>query len=149
MTRRNIVLMLLFVAFIGSIVVGASAKGCSNLFRRDEKDAGASGVIPQTPTGLTATAISSAQINLSWTDNDAYEQGFEIERKTGISGTYALVATVARNVTSYSNTTGLSAATAYYYRVRAYYVAPESKSAYSNEASATTPDTGWDMSFTL
>src|SRR6185436_6439139 len=75
--------------------------------------------LPAAPSGLTATAVSSTQINLSWTDNANNESGFRIERKTGAGGTYAEIATVGANVTSYSNT-GLSAGTTYYYRVRAY-----------------------------
>ena len=92
--------------------------------------------IPSAPSGLSATAVSSNQINLTWTDNSSSEDGFRIERKTGAGGTYAQIAQVAAGVTSYQNT-GLSATTTYYYRVRAYNAA--GNSAYSNEASATTP----------
>ncbi len=87
------------------------------------------------PTNLTATAVSSSQINLSWTDNSNDETGFKIERKTGASGTYSQIATVGANVTTYSDT-GLTSNTTYYYRVRAYNAAGES--GYSNEANATT-----------
>jgi hypothetical protein len=91
---------------------------------------------PAAPTALTATAASSSQINLAWTDNAPNETGFKIERKTGAGGTYAQIATVGANVTTYQNT-GLSASTTYYYRVRATNAAGDS--AYSNEAGATTP----------
>ena len=87
------------------------------------------------PSDLTAVATSSSQINLSWADHSTSETGFKIERKTGSGGTYSQIATVGTNVTSYSNT-GLSAATTYYYRVRAN--TSSSNSSYSNEASATT-----------
>ncbi len=90
---------------------------------------------PSAPSGLTATTVSSSQINLSWTDNSSNEDGFKIERKTGSTGTWAQIATVGAGVTGYQNT-GLSASTTYYYRVRAYNAAGDS--AYSNEASATT-----------
>jgi transcriptional regulator CtsR len=86
------------------------------------------------PSNLTATAISSSQINLTWQDNSSDETGFEIERKTG-SGSYSQIATVGANVASYSDTY-LSAGTTYYYRVRAYNAAGNSD--YSNEALATT-----------
>jgi hypothetical protein len=92
--------------------------------------------IPAAPSGLTASAVSSSQINLAWTDNSSNETGFKIERKTGSGGTYAQIATVGVNVASYSNT-GLSATTTYYYRVRSYNASGDS--AYSNEAYATTP----------
>src|SRR6185436_18362932 len=35
---------------------------------------------PAAPTNLTATAVSSSQINLAWTDNSNNESGFKIER---------------------------------------------------------------------
>jgi transcriptional regulator CtsR/regulation of enolase protein 1 (concanavalin A-like superfamily) len=91
--------------------------------------------IPSAPSGLAATAVSSTQINLSWTDNSSNETGFKIERKTGSAGTYAEIATVGAGVTSYSNT-GLTASTNYFYRVRATNAAGDS--AYSNEANTTT-----------
>lgn len=89
---------------------------------------------PSAPAGLTATAASSSQINLTWTDV-ANETGFKIERKTGAGGSYAQVATVAAGVTSYSNT-GLAGGTTYFYRIRA--TNSGGDSAYSSEANATT-----------
>ena len=91
---------------------------------------------PSAPSSLTATAISSSQIDLSWTDNSNNETGFKIERKTGSGGTYAQIDTVSASATTYSNT-GLSEETTYYYRVRAYN--SSGNSAYSNESSSTTP----------
>lgn len=89
---------------------------------------------PAAPNGLTATAISATQINLTWTDNSGNETSFKIERSTdGVN--FSQIATVGANVTSYSNT-GLSAATTYYYRVRASNSGGDS--AYSEVASATT-----------
>jgi transcriptional regulator CtsR len=92
------------------------------------------GPLPNAPSNLIATTISSSQINLTWQDNSSDETGFKIERKTG-AGSYAQIATVGAGVTSYSNT-ALTAGTTYYYRVRAYNAAGNSD--YSNEASATT-----------
>ncbi len=91
--------------------------------------------VPVSPSGLIATAISSSQINLSWTDNSNNETGFKIERKTGINGTYLQVASTGANIATYSDT-GLTAGTTYYYRVRAYN--SKGDSAYSNEANAVT-----------
>jgi fibronectin type 3 domain-containing protein/regulation of enolase protein 1 (concanavalin A-like superfamily) len=90
-------------------------------------------LVPATPTGLIANAVSSTQIDLAWGDV-ATETGYKIERKTGAAGTYSQIATVAANVTTYSNT-GLTAGTTYFYRVRANNAAGDS--GYSTEASAT------------
>jgi hypothetical protein len=95
---------------------------------------------PAAPSALTATASGSAAINISWSDNSSTETGFKVERKTGASGTWAEVAgALAASTTAYSST-GLAAATQYYFRVRAYNAT--GNSAYSNEASATTTSTG-------
>jgi alpha-tubulin suppressor-like RCC1 family protein len=87
------------------------------------------------PSNLTATAISTSQIDLSWVNNATNADGFEIERSLdGI--TYALLSTLNANTTTYSDT-GLYQSTTYYYRVRAY-MTTDDYSAYSNEVSATT-----------
>jgi len=74
---------------------------------------------PAAPSNLTATAASSSQINLSWTDNSTDETGFRLERSTSATSDWTEIATVSANVTTYQNT-GLTAGTTYYYRVRAY-----------------------------
>lgn len=89
---------------------------------------------PSAPTGLSANAVSQTQINLSWADGSNNESGFRIERSSGGSG-FAEIATVGAGVTSYAST-GLTAGTAYTYRVRAY--SANGNSGYSNTASATT-----------
>jgi carboxypeptidase T len=92
---------------------------------------------PAAPTNLIATALSSTQINLTWGDSDSAEQGFKIERCTGVGCIdFTQIATVEANVTNYSNT-GLSASTSYSYRVRAFNASGDSD--YSNTASASTP----------
>jgi len=94
-------------------------------------------VPPAAPSGLTATAVSSSQINLAWTDNDTTETGFKIERCAGVGcSDFSQIAVVGANVTGYSNT-GLAAATSYSYRIRASNTAGDS--GYSNTATALTP----------
>jgi hypothetical protein len=100
---------------------------------------GGGGTVPAAPSGLAASAVSSSQINLTWTDNSTNETGFKVERGTSSSGPWTLVTTTGANATSFSNT-GLSAATTYYYRVRA--TNGSGDSANSNTASATTSSTG-------
>lgn len=92
-------------------------------------------VAPAAPTGLTATAVSAGQINLTWVDNSSNETKFYIERKVGVGGAYAYLATVGADVTTYSDT-GLTSSTQYTYRVLAAKVGRGS--GYSNERSATT-----------
>jgi fibronectin type 3 domain-containing protein len=93
---------------------------------------------PAAPTNLLAAAISSSQIALSWTDNSTNETGFQIQRSSdGI--TFALVATVGTNVTTYTDN-GRTPGTMYYYRVRAYNSG--GNSALSNVANASTPSSG-------
>ncbi len=68
---------------------------------------------PSVPTGLTATAVSSSQINLAWkasTDNVGVS-GYKVYRGT------TLIATTT--TTSYANT-GLAASTTYTYKVSAF-----------------------------
>lgn len=88
------------------------------------------------PTELTAAPLSNTSIQLSWTDNSGNEDGFKIERKLGEFGTYAPIATVGANVTTYTDP-GLTANNYYYYRVRSYSAA-NGDSHYSNEAHALT-----------
>jgi glucose/arabinose dehydrogenase len=91
---------------------------------------------PAPPTGLTANAVSSTQINLSWTDASANETGFRIERCRGAGCTnFAQISTAGANATTV-NDTGLIASTRYRYRVRAYNAT--GNSAYGNLAEATT-----------
>jgi len=92
--------------------------------------------VPNAPSGLTATATSTTQINLTWTDNSDNESGFRIERGNGVNPTsWSEIATVSGNVSTYSNT-GLTANTDYSYRVRAYNVS--GNSSFSNTATART-----------
>jgi len=95
---------------------------------------------PAAPSNLIATAVSSSQINLSWTDNATNESYFRVERSTdGVNNWYMFTATSA-NVTTCS-VTGLSAGTKYYYRVKAETVRV-GVSDPSNVASATTFTSG-------
>ena len=93
------------------------------------------GVPPAAPSNLAATAVSTTQINLTWTQTSSDETGFKIERAASAGGTYTQIASAGANVTSYANT-GLSGSTTYYYRVRSYN--SWGNSAYTGVASAQT-----------
>ena len=87
---------------------------------------------PSVPTGLTATAVSPTQINLSWnpSNDNVGVTGYKLYRgATLING--------SSSATSYSNT-GLTASTLYSYTVSAF-DARNNTSAASAAASATTP----------
>jgi len=88
-----------------------------------------------TPSSLTATVISSSQIDLTWT-NVYGENGYKIERKITAGGTYEQIATVNADITLYPDTV-LTQATTFYYRVRGWNTGGNTD--YSPEASATTP----------
>jgi hypothetical protein len=72
--------------------------------------------VPEAPSGLSATAVSPGQIDLSWGDVGG-AAGFRIERSTdGI--TWTLVGTTGTHVAAFQDT-GLDADTTYRYRVAA------------------------------
>lgn len=75
--------------------------------------------VPAAPTALTATAASDSQIDLTWTDNSTNEDSYTVERSDTVSGPWALIATLAADSSSYSDTGSISPETTYYYRVRA------------------------------
>ena len=91
---------------------------------------------PADPTGLAATANGATAIDLTWTDNASNETAYQVERSTtGIGGPFSLLATLAANVSGYSDL-GLTASTEYCYRVRA--VNLSVPSGYAGPACATT-----------
>jgi len=78
--------------------------------------------VPNSPSGLAATAVSSTQINLSWTapsnNGGSTITGYKIEEKNG-TGTYSvLVANTGNTNTSYSRS-GLTTGVTYTYKVSA------------------------------
>lgn len=90
--------------------------------------------VPAAPTSLTATPVSSTTIVLAWADNAANETEYRVEMKTG-AGAFVDLGALAANSTGV-DIIGLTAATAYTFRVRARNAS--GNSAYSNEATATT-----------
>jgi large repetitive protein len=91
--------------------------------------------VPLDPTALTAGAQSTTRIDLAWTDNGTNETGYRVERcETPGCTTFAVIATLAANSTTYSDTP-IAAATSFTYRVVAF---NQGSSGYSNPATATT-----------
>ena len=93
---------------------------------------------PSIPANLTATAVSSSQINLSWTasTDNVGVVGYRIYRCQG-TGCIPAVQIATSTVISYFNT-GLTASTTYVYQITAYDAAGND-SIKSNLVSATTP----------
>ena len=77
-----------------------------------------------------------SQLNLTWQDNSTNENGFQIERKVDVGGSYAEIDSVGMNINSYMDT-GLVSGTTYCYRVRA--VNSSTTSSYSNDVCAAAP----------
>jgi Pectate lyase superfamily protein/Carbohydrate binding module (family 6)/F5/8 type C domain/Abnormal spindle-like microcephaly-assoc'd, ASPM-SPD-2-Hydin/Fibronectin type III domain len=93
---------------------------------------------PAAPSALSATAVSSSQINLSWTASSTSGVTYSVFRSTtsGFTASASNQVTSGLTATTYSDT-GLAASTTYYYLVQA--VSSCASSASSNQASATTP----------
>ena len=92
---------------------------------------------PIAPDSLTAMALSSKRIDLTWKDRSTDETGFRIERSMSSSTGFSVVATTGANVISYSDST-LSPLVHYYYRVGA--INAGGSSTFTNEATALTLD---------
>ncbi|MDH5442875.1 MAG: fibronectin type III domain-containing protein, partial [Hadesarchaea archaeon] len=107
---------------------------------------------PAAPTGLTATAVSSSQINLDWNNNTEGDLShYHVYRSTTSGFTPGPGNFVAETTVSNYSNTGLSASTTYYYKVTAVDTS-NNESSPSAQASATTqegppppPPGGWDF----
>jgi uncharacterized lipoprotein YddW (UPF0748 family) len=83
--------------------------------------------LPALPGSFSATVISQTEISLSWQDNATNEDGYEVVRDGNV------IATLPAGSMSYDDT-GLSAATAYTYTVRATSACGSSNDAQSESA---------------
>jgi hypothetical protein len=90
---------------------------------------------PAAPRNLTAGTVTASEVNISWSDESANEDGFKVERRTGDAGAWAEIASVGAGVTTYRDT-GLTEGTRYHYRVYAYNDVGDSD--YSNELAVQT-----------
>ncbi len=110
-------------------------------------------VSPAAPLNLSASAVSTSQINLTWTGSTG-ATGYTVQRSANGGSSWTTVTTTAAGTTSYADT-GLAAGTTYEYRVQA---TGGNNSGYSNTATATTTasvpvspgttDTIWSNSYT-
>ena len=84
----------------------------------------------------------AVRVFVSWEDTTNDETGFRIERKNAAGGSFAQVATVGANTTSYADSS-VTAGTTYCYRVRGYNSLGASPD--SNEACVTIPTAGFTL----
>ncbi len=94
---------------------------------------------PEAPTNLTASINeNNTNITLEWQDNAFNETGFEIERSNNSIDWRLIRDLNSVNETGYTDDSELQPNKTYFYRVRT--VNSTGESAYSNVASATTPN---------
>lgn len=91
---------------------------------------------PSEPTAVTASVVSSSEVNVTWQDNSSNEIGFYVYRSSD-SVNWTQVGNVVADSTLFADT-GASPATSYSYQVGAFSPSFETLSAVSNEV--TTPD---------
>ena len=95
--------------------------------------------LPAAPSGLTATALSSTLVRVSWADNSTNEAAFQLQAKSSMGGEssdYFNVTHTAPDATSYDDSSVISGFT-YRYRVRSCNVA--GCSAYVTSSPVTPP----------
>ena len=85
---------------------------------------------PAAPSNLAATPINETSIEVTWTDNSNNEEGFLVQRKLTVGGTWADLTTVGADVTSFEDGS-LVTGNEYCYRVRSFNAA--GNSAYTAE----------------
>lgn len=89
---------------------------------------------PTTPSSLSATPNATPAVVLTWSASER-ATSYEIERETGSGGAYAPIATPAREVTTFTDTS-VAFSTTYSYRIRA--VGTGGKSDWLERANVTT-----------
>ncbi|MCB9044504.1 MAG: fibronectin type III domain-containing protein, partial [Chitinophagales bacterium] len=75
------------------------------------------GYPPVKPSGLTANALTSSEIELNWIDNSGDETGFEVWRSTDPVNNFVTVGNAQPNATSFIDSS-LDANTTYYYNLK-------------------------------
>ncbi|HEX8790883.1 MAG TPA: fibronectin type III domain-containing protein [Polyangiaceae bacterium] len=120
----------------GTCDAGSDSSPPANDGAANDAAAEASAPLGPTPTHLTATAVSSSEIDLSWTAAAGAVTGYQIWRGVDPNGLMALVATTTNSKTTYHDTP-IAPSTQWTYQVAAIVGGKPTKK--SNAASATTP----------
>lgn len=90
---------------------------------------------PAAPGALAIQSATASQLVLIWTDNSTSETGFEVQRSLQGGGPFTALQTLPPNAVTFTDT-GLTPATTYFYRVRAFNDGGNSN--FSSVASGTT-----------
>jgi len=90
-----------------------------------------------TPSNLIIAPLTDSEIELTWTDNCSFEEGYRIERQAD-DGNWIQIADLAPNITQYTNT-GLSYGPNYTYRLYAYTTSNQSNFVTSSSTSTSFP----------
>ncbi len=93
--------------------------------------------IPQPPFGFTVSQASASEVRLSWFQDSSDEEGFELQRATGLAGPFQTIALPPKDATSWVDTS-VSSGQIYYYRIRAFNMGP-GVGAWSPTAMASSP----------
>ncbi|MGB2266478.1 MAG: M6 family metalloprotease domain-containing protein [Akkermansiaceae bacterium] len=91
---------------------------------------------PEAPTAVTASVVSSSEVNVTWQDNSSNEIGFYVYRSSD-SVNWSQVGNTVADSTSFADTSA-SPAMSYRYQIGAFSPSFETLSTVSNEV--TTPD---------
>lgn len=94
----------------------------------------AGAAVPEAPSNLTASPLSTSEIRLTWSDNASGETEYRVERRA-VGGSFAELATLAADTTTFV-ATGLAPGSVHLFRVRA--VGAGGASSDSNLAAAAT-----------
>ncbi|HNB56259.1 MAG TPA: FG-GAP-like repeat-containing protein, partial [bacterium] len=84
---------------------------------------------PAAPANMTATAVSTSQINLSWTASTGGPTKYRIYRSDGIDNNYVQRDSISSPSANSYSATGLGTATTYYFKVAAVNEFGETRSA--------------------
>jgi uncharacterized protein YjdB len=92
--------------------------------------------IPEPPTDLSSSGVTSNSIQLSWSDHSDNETGFEIQRSDTSGTGYSTLFTTTVNATSYLDA-AVEPEHSYFYRIRA--INSHGESDYTPELMVSTP----------
>jgi fibronectin type 3 domain-containing protein len=100
-------------------VNSAGESGYSSSASAAPSGGGGTTTVPSAPTGVSASALSSSSIQITWNaPSSGTPTYYNVYRSSSSSGTYSFRAIVSGSVKTYTDT-GLSSSTTYYYRITA------------------------------